>query len=126
MKREFPIDLLRLLYEKEISEDEAYKLESQGLVLLKNSTMQDIYNQFKIDNYEWTAIAGYGLMSEVSKWRYEGWPERCPLCKRRIIKEKFGWMHKPKYPHFSIVHISCDESYLKQIGYTEEEIADKK
>ena len=64
-------------------------------------------------------------MSETARWRYEGWPEKCPLCQRKIIKEKFGWMHKPKYPQFPIVHVSCDEDYLGKIGYTEDELKKK-
>ena len=127
MNKKFPIDILKLLYEKKISEDEAYDLKGEIVSFFhKEKTTQTLRELMKMDHYEWTATVHCGL-SNTAKFRYEGWPERCPFCHRKIIKEKGGWRCKGNGPVYGpFAHISCDENYLRKIGYTEEEIADKK
>ena len=67
-----------------------------------------------LNNLESTAF-GYGVpLHELSKWRKDGWPKNCAVCKRPLDVSKGGWMatHVDASGHHMIIHIPCMPSNL--------------
>lgn len=120
------MDILEALYKKEITEDMAYDL--LGKIIGPSFVPEDpneIMEDIMMDRYEWTAQSACDL-SQIARWRYEGWPETCGRCKRKIIKEKFGWRCEVVNGESGdLRHVSCDNDYLKSIGYSDAELGDE-
>lgn len=54
---------------------------------------------------EWTAFCqGIGF-DVLARWRYQGWPDICPQCNRKVELEKIGWLIKQKGNEYVIIHV---------------------
>jgi hypothetical protein len=89
------IDLLKELYEKKITEDQAYDIFDEVVDRAhKGKLSHPINEEIKLDKYEWTASChGIGFKT-IAKWRYEGWPNTCPVCKKSINYKDYHWATK--------------------------------
>ena len=116
------IDILKQLYQKKITEDRAYDIKDKASMDFHIGNLKEYpYVYLNLDNYERTAASNCDL-SRIAKWRYEGWPEKCPKCGKKIIKEKFGWHCNEVNEKEHLVHIDCSDEYLKSIGYTDDDL----
>ena len=110
------VNILKLLYEKKITEKEAYKIYDDVM---------------KYDNSQWIELLGltryeaaaysFGFQT-IARWRYKGWPTKCTLCKKKLVIEKYGWMNKKVGNRRKLAHIDCSEDYLRMLGYTSVEM----
>lgn len=111
------IDLLYLLYHKKITEKQAYKLYNKAIDCPDDKYPRKLLSLSKA---EWTA-QDFGYRT-IARWRYEGWPKKCPLCKRKLVIEKYGWMNKKVGNRRKLAHVDCSDDYLRMLGYTAEEM----
>lgn len=99
------IDLLKLLYNNEISEEEAisifeYKVDEfheKGGLTANELTL--------LDNYEFSAMLHVPLKI-VAMWRYEGWPKVCLFCDEKIDYKNWNWVSKKINNQYGIIHIN--------------------
>lgn len=70
------------------------------------SLVQDLLG---LSSAEWTAFAHGVGFEELARWRADGWPERCPLCGKKLpAPAEFGWFAQAKADGtHRIVHIAC-------------------
>ncbi|MBD3249180.1 hypothetical protein GF336_03985 [Candidatus Woesearchaeota archaeon] len=99
------IDLLKKLYDQEISLDEAKDIYNK-IMDYDNTQMKDL---LCLSDVEFTALGGpYVDFDILAKWRYEGWPNKCIKCKEEIVVEKFGWVIKKTEQGKPVLcHVKC-------------------
>ncbi|MGJ7488556.1 hypothetical protein ACSFA2_25045 [Variovorax sp. LT2P21] len=81
-------DLLQELYQKELNEEEADEALAR---LLDSDGAADVKEILLLSGIEWTAKAQGADWRDVARWRYEGWPNRCPKCGADLNVRQFGW-----------------------------------
>ena len=97
-------DILKQVFDDSSSLAEA---ESGYDQVMDSSEAAHVAEILGLNRIEWTAF-GHGVpFDELAKWRYNGWPDVCPLCNRKVDIEKFGWMAKGENGHHVIMHLSC-------------------
>lgn len=119
----FPIDILKLIYEKKISIKEAEEIENFWRDHHPVRTLEEYEKGLLLTHAENNAF-NIGLVKQLARWRYEGWPKICPLCKKKLVIEKWGLMYKKVGNRIKLVHIDCSDDYLRMLGYTAEEMGD--
>ena len=97
-------DLLKELYEKKITLDQAYDIfddivDKSHRAIIKN----DPFIEAMFDKYEATANAHGADFDVIAKWRYEGWPTICSKCKKPLNYKVFGWSAKDN----KLKHLVC-------------------
>ena len=99
------MDLLRKLYYRDITEDEAHDIFEE---LVDSPNTPDLAAASGMSKVEYTAYIQGASFPAVATWRYEGWPEICPLCGQPLIIANFGWIVREHEPNsFTIEHIEC-------------------
>lgn len=101
------IDILKKVYEWEITEDQAYDIYDD--IMDKHDSGEidiDPREELNMDKYEWTAFAHGDSFEVIAKWRYEGWPNHCGKCGAEFDYRNFGWIVKDDE---LIVLNCCDE-----------------
>ena len=83
-------DILREIYDKKITEKQAEALVEEAL---EKAATQD-FDLLGFDlGTEWTALALHGISYKtVARWRYEGWPNVCVVCKKKLDVKNGNWM----------------------------------
>lgn len=110
------IDLLKMLYEKQITLEEAYDLRDDAVDRAHAGEFEDISKYLGFDVWEVSSNANVAGLENLAKLRYEGWAETCYKCRRKIIKEKGGWwFDMDENDSLLLRHISCEDKYLKQV-----------
>jgi len=86
-------DILKDLYEGEISEDEAYDIMDEVVECFHTSDKDIVIpDELGLDIYEWTAICQALSLGVLARWRCEGWPTVCYKCGSPINYKEFGWI----------------------------------
>ena len=97
------MDLLKKVYDGEISTDDAYGLLEPG-----GETQS--HDQLGISDIEATALL-YGVsIDDIARWRYQGWPEKCAICGSKLSRlDEGGWCTAYSTQHAAIrlVHAEC-------------------
>jgi hypothetical protein len=100
-------DLLRELYEGELTPDQAQEIFD---ALLDSDEAAEVYDLLGLSKHESTAYAHGAPLEELAQWRYEGWPNVCVDCGREIDIEKFGWFAgEEREGKSALSHITCPE-----------------
>ncbi len=85
-------DVLKLMYSKEISPEEAEELFHDVMDRIHRKKEKIIWaEEIGLSKYEATAFAQGASLSDLVKLRYEGWPRYCSRCKKGIDYKQFGW-----------------------------------
>ncbi|MHA6260700.1 hypothetical protein ACXYMX_12515 [Sporosarcina sp. CAU 1771] len=89
------IDLLTLLNDSKINEDKAYKIFDEVMERFHDGDL-DIEPQeyLLLNEFEYTAFCHTAGLQIIAKWRKEGWPKFCNLCRKDINHKKYGWTIK--------------------------------
>jgi hypothetical protein len=97
-------DVLSELASGTMTVDEVYTLCDT----LLESSAPTVEADLGLSHLEWTAFCHGVGFDELSRWRQDGWPSRCPVCGKPITVEAFGWLAQeiPDGTHH-LVHISC-------------------
>ncbi len=100
------IDILKLIYNKEISMDEVYDL-IDGFVELAHQVggVIDPENKLNLSKREWQASAFGVPWEDIALWCYEGWPETCFRCGHPIFYDIQYILYKHGRPR----HVGCKE-----------------
>lgn len=104
-------DILKLLYNREITKEEAYDI-IDNIIQISN----DYYEKYNIkefdlawyigfNQYEYTAYCHGVDLSTLVKWRYEGWPTKCYLCKKEIDYKQYNWTVIKSGKE--LIHVEC-------------------
>jgi hypothetical protein len=96
-------NLLKELYDGNISVEQAYDIYDAAV----NASVGDWAEPLELSDAEATAYAHGVGFAELARWRYEGWPNVCPICGKEIEVEKFGWWAKEIDEGHRLVHITC-------------------
>lgn len=85
------IDILKKIYEGEITGDQAYDIIDEVLDKHNKDELDDPVEELNMNEYEWTAFGHGASLKVIAKWRYEGWPNRCK-CGKEFDYRNFGWI----------------------------------
>lgn len=86
------MDILKRLYENQISEKEAEKIVDEMIERFHAGKLKNSIEEiFQLDTYEYTAWMYGASLRIIAKWRYEGWPKRCAVCRNKLDYKKGGW-----------------------------------
>jgi hypothetical protein len=96
------MDIIKDLYEKKITLDEAHNLLDQVIDDSNNGKYDHLVKDGRIDlapiigmdNYEYTAYGQGADFDTIAKWRYEGWPTICAKSGRTFDYKSYGWFVK--------------------------------
>ena len=101
-------DILTELYNGSISKDEAEDIFEQIIKhMIGTREVAPAPELLGMSHQEWMAHGdGVGLV-ELAKWRYEGWPDVCPKCGKKIDITRPGWFAKRKGKRHALFHLSC-------------------
>jgi len=81
-------NILKEIYEKKITEQDAYDFYEQVM----NTDIKNVETFLGCSISEWTAfIWNWVPLSTIAQWRYEGWPDICAICGKNIVIEKGEW-----------------------------------
>jgi hypothetical protein len=97
-------DLLRELFEKKISEEDAAELLDN---VLDSSDGRNTESVLMFTRAEWTAYGHGAGLSDLARWRYQGWPSKCVRCGREIALDRFGWKVVERNGLSVLEHIRC-------------------
>lgn len=98
-------DVLRELYEREISLDEADDIFES---ITSSPRVRKWGNLMGLSLAEATASAHAVPFDVIARWRYEGWPNVCVKCGKQIPVERIGWWAgSKKRGRFVLQHIAC-------------------
>jgi hypothetical protein len=104
------IDILKELYDGSITVDQAYNIYDDIMdSLLASYAAQNL----GLTLTEWTAFC-HGLSLDIlAHWRYEHWPDICPVCLKKIEIDQYGWFASKDHEGIWILrHIKCIDSIL--------------
>jgi len=105
-------DVLKELYHDKVSVSEIRNFKDK--IFEKPSTQSRIYDLLMFSKIEKGAWIHGAPWSILAKWRYEGWPQKCPVCNKKVVPEKFGWMVKKiEKEGYKLVHIDCLDKLRK-------------
>ncbi len=80
------MDILKRLYENQISEKEAEKIVDEMIERFHaGKSKNSIEEILQLDTYEYTAWMYGASLRIIAKWRYEGWPKRCAVCRNKLV-----------------------------------------
>lgn len=96
-------DILKGLYDGSISVEQAYDFYDAAV----ESAVADWAEPLELSDPEATAHSHGVGFAELARWRYEGWPNVCPVCGQEIEVKKFGWLAKEADGGHRLVHIAC-------------------
>jgi protein-disulfide isomerase-like protein with CxxC motif len=97
-------NLLKELYEKKITEDQAWDIFNDIVDEFHDGLIKkDPFVEAMLDKYEATANAHGADFNVIAKWRYEGWPTICYKCKKPLDYKEFGWSAKDN----KLKHLVC-------------------
>jgi hypothetical protein len=110
---EKPLDLLFAVYNGTISGDEAENLMIEatrrwhkGLLLCHEP------EYFGISKKEYTASCHAASLASVAKWRYDGWPTECFICKKPLDSDKYCWgVVEDDKGNDHLAHVGCMPTY---------------
>lgn len=95
------MDILKDLYQGRITEEEACDLFDQivddvhnGVYGADDQGRVNIGSIMGMDKYEETAAAQSAPLSVISRWRYEGWPDKCCVTGESIDYKQWYWLVK--------------------------------
>jgi hypothetical protein len=97
------IDLLFELYHGKISSDEAYDIFDEAV----GSHIVEFPEYLGFDPTEWTAICHAMSLGTVARWRYEGWPDVCTICGKKIDVPNYGWLATEEKGKAWLDHTTC-------------------
>lgn len=108
------INLLEDLYKAKINIKQAYNF-FYNIVSefhnghITNEKFLDIYKYCGFIESEAAADALGVPFNVIAKWRYEGWPNKCFICKKNIEIEKFYWLPERMGENiFQLKHTNCE------------------
>ncbi len=105
------IDILEKLYNKEITEKEAYAL-CREVVNKHQDDFISIQSELGFNDREWNAFRWSAFLSDIACWRYDGWPTDCVLCQYPLSYEVAeDWMCEDGKPR----HRRCLYEAKKEI-----------
>jgi hypothetical protein len=87
------MDILNLLYLKEITLKEA-EMALDNIVKQAHQEAEgrpDWQLKAGFSEFEATAYAQGAFLSDISKFRYDGWPTSCCVCNLPLDHTKYGW-----------------------------------
>ena len=119
-------DILLELYKKEITQKEANKIREK---LSQLSSKVGFYLSMEeyldlLPNEEIALINGISFAA-IAKWRYEGWPQICAICRKEIIPKGRNWIAiskgklDDKFEANTIAHSDCYISVISQKNINE-------
>lgn len=93
------MNILKELYNKKITEDEACQFIDTIFDKIKDDSYDSKLEEHKInlaaifqmDEYEYTAYCQGAPLFVISKWRYEGWPQKSCNTKEPIDYKQYHW-----------------------------------
>lgn len=86
------MNILALLYIREISEDDAYSFFDSWQEQFHNGEVSTPWTeQFELTDYESTAYLQGASLGDLVKLRYEGWPSVCCRCGHLLDYRQYGW-----------------------------------
>lgn len=105
------IDLLSMVYYDDVSEEEAQRILDSTICDFHVGKLKiNIPSELMLNNYEWTAICHGVHLNVIAKWRVDGWPRKCSVCKREIDYRKYGWTIKSD----KLCHVICSNENLAE------------
>jgi hypothetical protein len=105
------MDILRIIIEKNLSEDEADSIFESELDQVKEDF--HLMDLFQLTREEATAVIHGMPLIAVANWRENGWPDKCYICGKHIEVSAFGWWHKEVGGIYHLVHIDCVDGHLE-------------
>lgn len=97
-------DLLQEVYQRELDEEEADEALSR---VLDSDGAGDVKHIFLLSDIEWTAKVQGADWGDVARWRYKGWPKKCPKCGADLNVRQFGWRVLYIDDAAFLAHIRC-------------------
>ena len=97
-------DLLKEVYDGKLTDEEAADIFEQYLD--ESRVEWGHRDALMLSHYELTAER-FAPFSAIAKWRYEGWPQRCPICGGKIVIENYGWEADRSGSELGLQHIQC-------------------
>jgi hypothetical protein len=86
------IDVIKSLYNKDITSDEAQSILDNILDRFHREKEPIVWaEEIGLSRYEATAYAQGASLDDIARFRYEGWPNLCSKCKRSIDYREYGW-----------------------------------
>jgi hypothetical protein len=86
------IDVIALLYLKEISLDEAYDIVDVAVEKFHADEITiEWWKYLQMSKYEVSAYAHGGSLEDLLYLRYVGWPNKCMKCNLFLDYQAFGW-----------------------------------
>lgn len=96
-------DILQEIYDGSISSEQAEKAYDAAM----DADVTHAADELGLSDIEFASYGKVGF-EELARWRYEGWPDICPTCGRKIENiEKGGWVVKRINGAPRLVHIAC-------------------
>ena len=95
-------DILEEVYKGLIAVDEAHDIFDE---ILASDETDSVFDLLGFSLTESSAYCHGADFDDVAKWRYEGWPDSCAVCGKKIVPEEGGWWAKGKGDTFYLVHI---------------------
>lgn len=58
---------------------------------------------------EWSAYAHGAHLSDLARWRLDGWPSTCDVCGLSVDVSAFGWVVREREgtSDVGLIHVSC-------------------
>ena len=110
---EKPIDLLSAVYNRIISADEAEDLMVEGNKRWHDGLLPYYESEyFGLSEKEYTAHGNAAGLGFIARWRYEGWPTQCHICKKPLDSDKYYWaVTTDAEGKNHLAHIDCMPKY---------------
>jgi len=97
-------DVLRQLYEGMLSLSEAYRIQDQ---IISSADAANVNSLMGLSADEWTAHLHGMPVNVLAKWRYEGWPNVCTMCGRKLDYQREYWLAKEMKGQYGLIHNDC-------------------
>jgi hypothetical protein len=105
------MDLLKEVYLKKMSEDDAFdlyekiRIEADNKATANNQKTYDLGQALGMDNEEYSASC-HGLPYKVlAKWRYEGWPTKTIDTGEEIDYKNDNWLVECKNRKYGLIKL---------------------
>jgi hypothetical protein len=106
-------DLLESIHKGIFDDDDASSIQLFINHLSHIGTIKSSWEEvFCLDKYETTALIHTTPYSQVAKWRYEGWPDKCIICHNPLDYKKWHWLYYEENEIINgLAHIDCLPKY---------------
>lgn len=101
-------DILEGVWNKRLTTEQAYgqidEIVKEGHEEGPVGAEYDIAADIGMDNDEYSAFLNATDLDAMARWRYEGWPTSCLICRQEIIPKQGGWVSKQINNTWGLVH----------------------